>query len=449
MIYYIHSRMWMLNSSLLPGTADKLKDPRTVELLRLGLDLFFERDDCIRISAGRLIQKEIVPKESEWYGIYPTIDVTFDRKAITTINKRLFNDAQYSQLQKVLFRFTDYGFLNILAIFAVRPEADFSDLEARGELDIAWRLTKLVEHCVDTKETRFGIIKYLEDESLIKKSPDYNFGVPRYLDRPELIKWTDTYLFAPHIFLVNESQSIQDHIKDIFPVKAEHDYFASTYGTRVLFTERVVVWVNAKNLTLEDFLDILVADNLYLAEDTCYWACSNCYLAILEDLADSKAPKNFFSRIVNRKTSKKKEVLSSKDLRSLLIKNNVTLQKIIGIHKSIETEQLSYLNAYVEFSPLTENYRSYRDNEELLKFAVHDKEEEERSNASAVIESILFFFTGLTLFSVFVDISSFLKHEGDIQYDLNLHSMKMRLILAITTIVVLIYIRLYMYRRGR
>jgi hypothetical protein len=443
MIWYIHSRMWMINTSIVSSAADELKHPLTVNLG--SLDDFFKQDECITISLRRR-----TPKEKKGHDWFPAIDIEFNQKAIATLNKSLFPDSQFLHLQDLWFRFTDYGFLNLFSVFQVKEEMDISHLEDENK-QVDDQFNSFKKH-IDQ------IIKYLNEKPLIEKEKTDDFGVPSYLSKTDLFDWTCTYLYSAHLFLINETLATQARVKETFSYKTE----PISYDNAEVFLSGYPVWICSTQPTVEELLDLTKADNLYLAENACYSICTDCYQAILEDLViSSKTPssqgfsfkavlqiiKRLLSSLVGR--GNRNDRLSSTNLRYMLMRNNVNLNKIVGRRVCLNTPELEYLDIYKKHFPLSEFYEFYRNAEELLKFIVHDKEEEEKDQANTVIESILFIFTGLTLYSVIADVFSFLQQDNTSLPQLTLSSLKFRLIILITGALLFVYVLLHRYRKRR
>jgi hypothetical protein len=443
MIWYVHSRMWMINTSIVSSAADELEHPLTVKLQTLGS--VFKHDERITISSRRR-----TPKEKKGHDWFPAIDVEFDQKAIVTLIKMLFPDSQFLHLRELWFRFTDYGFLNIFAVFQVKKEMDISHLEDEN-VRIDKQFNNFKEH-VDC------IIKNLSDGLLIKKSETDDFGVPSCLSQSDLFDWSSTYLYAVHLFLINEDLKTQARVKRTFAYKTK----PIEYDKAKVFLSGYPVWICLTQPTVEELLNLTKADNLYLAENACYSTCTDCYQAILEDLGISskthsrqrfsfKSSLQIIKRLLSSlfKRGNRDGRLSSTNLRYMLMRNNVNLNKIVGRRVCLNTPELDYLDRYKKLFPLSEFYEFYRNAEELLKFIVHDKEEEEKDRANTVIESILFIFTGLTLYSVIADVFSFLQKDNTSLPQLTLSSLKFRLIILITGALLFVYVLLHRYRKRR
>ena len=448
MLRYVHNRVWLLNSTLHPaGLEAGLPQP---------IHLPVQTVVGPRGKRGHVVvsKRSVALMEHGGHDIYPALDLRFDDEAVAGLAEWMGEHLQQIALRALLFRLNDMGLMQILAEFEVLdPEVDLHEVEHDGV--VATRLITQAAEGID------AALAHFEHQGWITLSGECHFGVPSCLEPESGYHRSDTYLYGDHYFFTAISDDdmgacLQQRGVTTPPVIMGDAKAYTPWATPL--------WSSPRTLAMGDYQALLAADTLMLSESLCYSAVADSYRAILEQdfMAPRRrqrgqaehhprsAPSALWTRLTHlftRTKSQSTTPLSSRGLIRLMILNNIVLQRITSRRSTLDSDQSAYLVAYEENFSLKRSHTILRETETTLKLAVQDREGEERQRGEALLETILFFFTGLTLYSALADILGFLQSTDSSGFEFSTQSPRFLILVAITCALVFTYLMIRRFRR--
>lgn len=355
------------------------------------------------------------PLEQEQYSndLYPALDIVFDEEAVARLSATLFKDLHSLRLSQLSFRFLDYGFLYLVARFDL--ENSLTTPNSAPIVNIS-RCQKALLENFRTGEMGLCLFKQLAEESFIQTASSVAIK-----DSPDLLGQSDFdfdehFTYATHLFLVSAPDDEVRASKEAFRVL---DQINLTFADiTVYLSPEYPLWISNRDIDGDELMYLLEADCLYLAEQTFHTSSINSYQCVLREFVSAQGDLQK-ERTRWFKSSAQAELLSSKQLRHLLIRNKLTITQIVNRTEDLDADQNEYIREYKMFYPLDQGFDLYKDIEETLKYVVHDQEQKAKEESDAAVEILLAIFTSLALLSVVNDLASFITMKEALPPDLD------------------------------
>jgi hypothetical protein len=218
------------------------------------------------------------------------------------------------------------------------------------------------------------------------------------------------------MFLMKASGEVEEEYKSNFEVL---DVRLGYDNIDVHLSEEYPLWISPRQVPIDELMYLLDADCLYLAEQTFYSSCINGYQRILKQFVASHdaetsprdGPKGFSARLrwMSAKPQRRQRLLSSGELRHILIRDKLTITQIAQRSECFNSSQNRYLKACKDLYSLEQGFELYLDVEDTLKYVVHDQEQKSKEETEATIGVTLAIFAALTVLSVMADLAGFFK----------------------------------------
>lgn len=439
MITYVHSSVFKINAVVPPTAYDHLSEKGTRIRLASYSELFAGREEVL-VSRRLSTSYEALHSNDE----FPAIDICFDKSAIATLAASIFAETDVLKLSKLFYRFLDYGYLYAVAVFDFSGE--LFDPAVQPTTGISRSQKRLLN---DLREGEHGSSLFSHFASIGLLEPLTRVVDPRTeLLGPEGFDWDDNYVYGEHLFLVAdlESPEVVRH-RAAFEVVEKSAKFGDA---TVLFSDNFPIWVCTSEFDLATLLYRLEPDCLYMAESAFHSAATLAYQRLLRKFTavdpGSLATSGIRPAPVMA-AGKPSKVMSSDDLRHIIIRDKLTISTIAQRSEYYDKAQNEYLRKYKEFYPLDQGFAIYRDVEETLKYVVHDQEQKEKDETASQIEVALICFTALAFLSVVGDVDQFIgTRPATVPQPPN---ERLYLVIAIAVLFIAAIIYFWRKRRGR
>ncbi|MDR0811875.1 MAG: hypothetical protein LBN23_06365, partial [Paludibacter sp.] len=314
MIYFALTRMWLYH-----GKVNEKKFAKFTESLDVKGKTIAEH----AIKEGKIISRwrDFSAEQAEGHNLYPCIDLTPDSETLKHFDADFLANTEGCRLHDCVFRITDFGYLNVLLVFAVENVESLSRLVV-----LQANITRKINEWIPALDP---ILDDLLEKDFVRISDDY-FGIPLKIKDVLSIDSTDTYTYQDITILTGAGTEnfppLLDKVRKLYEIsdKGEKIDRFEVHGI-----DQSPIVCTDKELDSQEIFDIVEPYNLLLAEINTYDSVSNLNYAIIKLMNDSELSKSgkrgWFGR--NKVVSAFNKFTSS-DLRKLTINTHYILHCI-------------------------------------------------------------------------------------------------------------------------
>ncbi|MDM0019600.1 hypothetical protein [Variovorax saccharolyticus] len=368
---------------------------------------------------------------------YQALDVCFDESAVASLADMVFTSLGVLSLSQLTFRFLDFGFLYVVAGFTL--SGSMADPSTVPMTDISRQIKRLLDD-LQSGETGHSLFRTLTNEQLIE-STALQEGDSSSLLSSVPFEWDDHYVYGTHMFLIGETPEVVEEYKkgfEVLDVKLSYD------DVTIYLSEEFPLWVSPRRIAFDELMYFLDADCIYLAEQTFHSSCINGYQRILKQfVASNETTPQTMTESVRarwsgwwRRPGSSQSLLTSHELRHILIRDKLTLTQIAQRSECFDSDQNKYLKACKALYSLEQGFELYQDVEETLKYVVHDQEQKDKEETDATIQILVACFAALAVLSVMADLVGLINLPRVIPEQLRWR----RLATILTVLAVLLYL---------
>jgi len=389
MIKCVQNRVWMTNH--IWGDSNALKD----------------LDTQVHPLFNAVYKKLHIRSDAE-----NIIQVEFSKTALNQFQSTLSARNKKVQFDDIRIYLNDLGYMNLTIVFMYKKEFLFDDVEK----DINVSVKETINDQLSIFE---NLLDWLADLNAIVKSSTYHFGVPNILLEQKMHRRVRSYLFNNHYFFIDEDELYQKFKEQ---GTAHHIYIDQPVKVFTI-NDSQWFWSLSKADDTKAMMDYLLYPNfLALTESQVYSNSMFCYTAYL----------NLLTRGMD---------LNIADVRTIINQNHLKLLKVKMLRPMLSHYQITHIEHHHQFM-IDKKFTTYQSALNYLDYALKGKDVEANQKANRLIQSILAFFSLLTIYSVVTDVYMLVTHEDDI----TLNHVTSIIIGVVTLILIVIY---YMIRLDR
>jgi len=309
------------------------------------------------------------------------IDVTFSKQILEKFQSTLSMRKKSVKFDDIRLYLNDLGYLNLTIIFVYMKEFMFDDVEKA--------INVCVKETINDHLSIFeSLLDWLADLQAIVKSSTYHFGVPNILLEHQMHRRVRSYLFNNHYFFIDEDERFQKFKQQATP----HHIYIDQPVKLFTINDSQWFWSLTKADATKDMMDYLLYPNfLALTESQVYSNSMFCYTAYL----------NLLTRGIN---------LDISDVRKIINQNHLKLLKVKMLRPMLSHYQITHIEHHHQFM-IEKKFTTYQSALNYLDYALNGKDVEANQKSNRLIQSILAFFSLLTVYSVVTDIFMLITHQ--------------------------------------
>jgi len=342
------------------------------------------------------------------------IQVAFSKVLLNQFQSTLSARNKNVRFDDIRLYLNDLGYMNLTIVFMHKKEFLFDDVEKTINISVK-------ETINDHLSTFESLLDWLSDLNAIVKSTTYHFGVPNILLEHQMHRRVRSYLFNNHYFFIDEEELYQKLKEQGTP---HHIYIDQLVK---LFTINDSQWfwsLNKANDTKEMMDYLLYPNFLALTESQVYSNSMFCYTAYL----------NLLTRGLD---------LNIADVRTIINQNHLKLLKVKMLRPMLSHYQITHIEHHHQFM-IDKKFTTYQSALNYLDYALNGKDVEANQKANRLIQSILAFFSLLTIYSVVTDVYMLVTHKDGITLN---HVTS--IIIGVVTLILIVIFYVIKYDRKR
>jgi len=436
MINFVLTRMWMYHGKLNESHFHKFVDTLDVKgQTILETPISFANDKTIQ---GKIIARwrDFSEKAEEGHDLYPCIDLLPDEITLKTLENYFLEKVVNCKLTDCRFRITDYGYLNVVLVFAVE---NIEGLEQISNQQV--KITRKINEWIPTLDT---VLDDLQKHNYVNISDDY-FGIPLKIKDYLSIDSSDMYTYQD-ITIITDSNRKQIH--DIRKMYGINDEAEKVENFEIHGIDQSPIICTENEMTLPEIYDLIEPYNLLLAEINTYDSVCNLHYALIKlmNVTDMSKNKNR-KRFGKNKIESAFDSFTSSDLRKSTINTHYILHCINFRKTAILPWQNLLLRKFKEKNPYDENRNNYERSEIIIEKLINEKTQQSQKGHSHTLEILFMFLSAITIYSTYVDIVSFLDSSHSNFSSLSINTLEIKIFLCITFILAVVF--LYIIRAKR
>jgi len=340
------------------------------------------------------------------------IQIDFSKVALDQFQATLSSRNKNVKFDDIRLYLNDLGYMNLTIVFIYNQAFLFNDVEK--DINIS------VKETINDQLSIFeSLLDWLAEVKAIVKSSTYHFGVPNILLEYQMHRRVRSYLFNNHYFFIDEEARYQQ-------LKAQgtpHHIYIDQPVELFTINDSQWFWSLSKANDTKEMMDYLLYPNfIALTESQVYSNSMFCYTAYL----------NLLTRGVD---------INIADVRTIINQNHFKLLKVKMLRPMLRHYQITHIDHHHQFM-IDKKFTTYQSALNYLDYALNGKDVEANQKANRLIQSILAFFSLLTIYSVVTDIYMLVTHEDGI----TLNHVTSIIIGIVTLILIIIY---YMIKLDR
>ncbi len=364
MIYYAITMMWIFDNKLDYGS-------------KCGLT---KKCICSMPDGRGTVEMEVKWKNGgdNSHNTLPMLNIDMSYDSLEKAQEYLFNGAKVNAnfLDKFRIQITDFGQLNVLAVFSSIDIEDIKRIE-NTRVDMISQIDKFI--------TGSDVFCKLIDSHYIQSGSNC-FGIP--VELYNSLASTDTRLYDNPVFCTEKKE--KEYLLDFFDIVSDDPIYINRdtclYGinlTPIFFTSR-----KFDLTTLEYYLEPL---NLLLSELVIYSSAISLYGSIMEHVQDEMM-KFEKKKIVNLWKNQKNFDIPF--LRKIMAKYALLSQFVILRDEYLDVWQVNYIVKYKQISTLIKEKRDlYYRSESLLEKIIEEKQSYEEKKRDTFVDYFLTFIS--------------------------------------------------------
>ncbi|MBL7781953.1 MAG: hypothetical protein JNM22_12100 [Saprospiraceae bacterium] len=367
--------------------------------------------------------------------IFPAIDILPSVESLSLINNGIRKYLQNEKNEKadaipasplisfLLFRITDYGYLNLYVIFE-DEQIDYS-------IENNFEITRWFSEFTPNLDLLF---KQLEENDLISFAT-HTFGIPNTFVDIINMDETHTFIYQVHLFIDSKNKKdLEKYSKEFYGIPFSQSNKIDLIGEdfKIVGIKTSPIWIFdsiPENYEVPYYTE---PDNRVLTELNTINNAGHLYTEVSRLLSVK-------DKIVIKKLRKNKDI--SGMLRRISVNYSWILQTIRIRYKELDEWQRNYENFLkADDLNIAESKSIYKDSENMLSKIIETLDVDADRKYQKRIESFFLIFAGITLGSTYVDIITFIEDKPSNFQNVQVHFLEIKILFfIILTVLIVIF----------
>ncbi len=436
MIHFVLTRMWMYHGKVNERCFKKFSDTLAVKgQAILETPVNFANDNAVR---GTIVARwrDFSREGEEGHNLYPCIDLEPDAATLSLLQRYFLNAIPECRLEDCRFRIMDYGYLNVLLVFAVDNPDGLAKINRQQAA-----ITRKINAWIPTLDAPLDA---LQKEGYVDVSDDY-FGIPLKLKNFLDIDNSDMYTYQDMTVLTSGSRELVPEVRKLYGINDAADCIEHYEIHGIDQSPVIAVEQELDRYALQDLVEPY---NLLLAEINTYDSVSNLNYAIIKLMGVTDMSKKARrSRFRKTKEASAFDSFTSSDLRKVTINSHYILHCINFRKTAILPWQNLFLRKFKEKNPYEENKANFESSEAIIAKLIEEKTQESQKGHSNTLEVLFMLLSAITIYSTYVDVVAFLDSSHSNFSQIASNTLEVKIFLCITLVMGLIFV--YIIRSKR